>query len=128
MIEMKDIKKMSFTEIESKVLEIKNKLNKEKKLTNEDSLEVINIIESYKKIVVGIEKDVKREIQQQEKKIKATNSLLRKQKKLLNSLNSQKQDINIKKVLIESVEDMSKYKEIIESGFKSVDDELNNED
>ena len=125
---MKDIKKMSFTEIESKVLEIKNKLNKEKKLANEDSLEVINIIESYKKIVVGIEKDVKREIQQQEKKIKATNSLLRKQKKLLNSLNSQKQDINIKKVLIESVEDMSKYKEIIESGFKSVDDELNNED
>ena len=123
---MKDIKKMSFTEIESKVLEIKNKLKKEKKLSNEDCLEAINIIESYKKIVFGIEKDVKKEIQQQEKKIKATNTLLRKQKKLMNSLQNQMQDLNIKKVLIESIEDMSKYKQIIESDFKSVDDELNN--
>lgn len=125
---MKDIKKMSFTEIESKVLEIKNKLKKEKKLNNEDTLEAINIIESYKKIVLGIEKDIKKEIQQQDKKIKATNTLLRKQKKLLNSLQNQMQDVNIKKVLFESIEDMSKYKEIIESQFKSVDDELNNED
>jgi hypothetical protein len=125
---MKDIKKMSFTEIESKVLEIKNKLNKKEKRSKEDNLEAISIIESYKKIVLSIEKDIKKEIQQQEKKIKATNTLLRKQKKLLNSLHNQMQDVNIKKVLIETIEDMSKYKEIIESDFKSVDDELNNED
>lgn len=109
---MKDIKKMSFTEIESKVLEFKKILNKEKKLTKQDTLEAVSIIESYKNIVCDIEKNIKNEIQEQEKKIKSTNTLLRKQKKLLNSLNNQMQDINIKKVLIESIEDNTNYKEV----------------
>ena len=109
---MKDIKRMSFTEIESKVLEFKKILNKEKKLTKQDTLEAVSIIESYKNIIFDIEKNIKNEIQEQEKKIKSTNTLLRKQKKLLNSLNNQMQDINIKKVLIESIEDNTNYKEV----------------
>jgi len=109
---MKDIKRMSFTEIESKVLEFKKFLNKEKKLTKQDTLEAVSIIESYKNIVFDIEKNIKNEIQEQEKKIKSTNTLLRKQKKLLNSLQNQMQDINIKKVLIETIEDNTNYKEV----------------
>lgn len=103
---MKDINKMSLTELEREVIEIYKTIT-----SNQDIQDVEiakQVLARYESVVNELHSKIDEEIQDQAKKITSTSQMLKKQKALKNALMKNKDNLDLKTAIIKSVKDTNK--------------------
>lgn len=97
---MKEINQMNNTELEKLVIELY------KTVTTTNDVKDIEfargILFEYEKRINDLQNKINQEIVEQEKKIKGTSELLKKQKSLKNALLRNQDDLELKKALVKS--------------------------
>ena len=105
-LKMKDINKMSLTELEREVIEIYKTI-----ISNQDiqDIEIAKeVLARYESIVNELHSKIDEEIKEQSKKITSTSQMLKKQKALKNALMKNKDNLDLKTAIIKSVKDTNK--------------------
>jgi len=105
-LKMKDINKMSLTELEREVIEIYKTI-----ISNQDIQDVEiakQVLARYESVVNELHSKIDEEIKEQSKKITSTSQMLKKQKSLKNALMKNKDNLDLKTAIIKSVKDTNK--------------------
>ena len=105
-LKMKDINKMSLTELEREVIEIYKTI-----ISNQDIQDVEiakQVLARYESVVNELHSKIDEEIKEQSKKITSTSQMLKKQKSLKNALMKNKDNLDLKTAIIKSLKDTNK--------------------
>ena len=105
-LKMKDINKMSLTELEREVIEIYKTI-----ISNQDiqDIEIAKqVLARYESVVNELHSKIDEEIKEQSKKITSTSQMLKKQKSLKNALMKNKDNLDLKTAIIKSLKDTNK--------------------